>query len=92
LGLRLKRVRSLIGRLRWDDNGHNPQPGGFAHSSGNQPKQIFRVPSESMVPTYGVGSHVLVDLNAYVAAEPQRGDVIIFHPPSRADQNVCGVQ
>src|SRR5947209_2474893 len=47
--------------------------------------RVYRVPSAAMVPTYSVGSRVIVKLDAYRGSSPQRGDVIIFHPPAGAD-------
>jgi len=39
------------------------------------------IPSESMVPTLKVGDRVMVNKFIYYFKEPQRGDVIVFHPP-----------
>lgn len=59
-------------------------------SSFYEPSQI---PSESMLPTLQIGDHILIDKSAYnlnipfttisisTADSPQRGDVVIFHPP-----------
>jgi signal peptidase I len=44
--------------------------------------QAFRVPAASMRPTIGVNDRILVDKTAYRRAEPQRGDIIVFHPPT----------
>lgn len=44
-----------------------------------------------MVPTYGVGDRILVDLDAYDSARPQRADVVIFKPPRGADSQQCGI-
>jgi signal peptidase I len=52
----------------------------------------FRIPSESMVPTLEVGQRVLVDRVSYRFGEPDRGDIIVFHPPAGADSGRCGVE
>ena len=39
------------------------------------------IPSESMLPTLKVGDRVMVNKFIYYFKEPQRGDVIVFHPP-----------
>jgi signal peptidase I len=52
---------------------------------------VFRVPSPSMVPTYRVGQHVVVDVEAYSHAHPRRGDVVVFHPPAGALSQQCGI-
>ena len=41
----------------------------------------FWVPTPSMAATLAPGDHVLVDRLAYRVKAPQRGDVIVFHPP-----------
>ena len=50
----------------------------------------FRIPSESMVPTLAVGQRVLVDRVGGRFSEPDRGDVVVFHPPEGADEGSCG--
>ena len=50
--------------------------------SGNH--RTFRVPSESMEPTLGVGERVDVDLDAYKEASPAVGDMVAFFPPAGA--------
>ena len=52
----------------------------------------FRIPSESMVPTLNVSQRVLVDRVTFRIGEPERGDVVVFKPPTGADDNVCGVR
>ena len=52
----------------------------------------FRIPSESMVPTLAVGQRVLVDRVTVRFGEPDRGDIMVFKPPSGADDDECGVQ
>lgn len=51
----------------------------------------YRVPSESMLPTVGVGDRVTLNRGAYDDEPPQVGDVVIHHPPVGAEEgNVCG--
>lgn len=44
--------------------------------------EAFRIPAVSMRPTIGVNDRILVDKTAYTGAGPQRGDVVVFHPPT----------
>jgi signal peptidase I len=44
--------------------------------------QAFRVPAASMRPTIGVNDRILVDKTAYRRTQPQRGDIVVFHPPT----------
>jgi signal peptidase I len=46
---------------------------------------VYRVPSVSMAPTYGVGALVLVRQGS-----PQVGGVVVFHPPEGAEELLCG--
>lgn len=46
----------------------------------------FRVPSESMEPTYLVGQRILADRLTYRFRDPKVGDVVVFHPPTAADE------
>jgi signal peptidase I len=58
----------------------------------------YRIPSESMMPNLLIGDFILVNKYAYglrlpvldtkivAIGEPQRGDVIVFHPPMAPDQ------
>jgi signal peptidase I len=41
----------------------------------------FYIPSPSMVPTLVEGDRVLVNRFVYRYAEPERGDIVVFHPP-----------
>jgi signal peptidase I len=53
----------------------------------------YRIPSGSMEPTLDVGQRVLVQrITHHLGAEPELGDVIVFHPPAGADgvPAVCG--
>lgn len=54
--------------------------------------RVYTVPSPSMAPTYSVGSRLVLNLDAYGRSSPQRGDVIVFHPPTGADNPdlACG--
>ncbi len=51
------------------------------------PQPVYRVPSGSMEPTYGVGSHALI---RPLVSTPTVGDIVVFHPPKDAEQQVCG--
>jgi signal peptidase I len=51
----------------------------------------YRIPSESMEPTLDVGERVLVSRVNYHLSDPDRGDIVVFHPPAGADGNRCGV-
>ncbi len=44
--------------------------------------QAFRVSAASMRPTIGVNDRILVDKTAYRRTTPQRGDIVVFHPPT----------
>jgi signal peptidase I len=46
--------------------------------------QRFRIPSESMRPTIGVGDHITANKDAYDDADPQRQDIVVSHPPRGA--------
>ena len=46
----------------------------------------YRIPSESMEPTLDVGQRVLVSRFNYKFSDPDRGDVVVFHPPKGAEQ------
>jgi signal peptidase I len=51
----------------------------------------YRIPSESMVPTLEVGQRVLVNRIGERFGEPEVGDIVVFHPPSGAEEgNRCG--
>lgn len=41
------------------------------------------VPSESMLPAIHIGDYIMVNKVVYHFEEPQRGDVVIFHPPDK---------
>jgi signal peptidase I len=44
----------------------------------------YRIPSESMEPTLDVGQRVLVSRFTYHFSTPDRGDIVVFHPPKGA--------
>ena len=51
----------------------------------------YRIPSESMVPTLQVGQRVLVNRIGARFGDPEVGDVVVFHPPTGADDGKkCG--
>jgi len=52
----------------------------------------YRIPSPSMVPTLAVGERVLVNRIAMRFSDPSVGDIVVFHPPSGADNAAeqCG--
>jgi len=50
----------------------------------------YRIPSQSMEPTLRVGERVLVSRVNYHVSDPDRGDIVVFHPPIGADGNECG--
>ena len=52
----------------------------------------YRIPSESMEPTLDVGQRVLVSRVNYKVSDPDRGDIVVFHPPKGAESNACGVE
>ena len=52
----------------------------------------YRIPSESMEPTLDVGQRVLVSRVNYRVGDPDRGDIVVFHPPQGAESNACGVE
>jgi signal peptidase I len=43
----------------------------------------FRIPSGSMEPTLKIGQRVLVDRLVYDFHAPHRGDIVVFHPPTK---------
>ena len=47
--------------------------------------QAFWIPTGSMEPTLVPGDRVIVAKVPYYFHDPQRGDVIVFQPPNRAD-------
>jgi signal peptidase I len=52
----------------------------------------YEIPSGSMEPTLDVGQRVLVNRLIYDFKDPKIGDIIVFHPPTGADDGgECGV-
>ncbi len=53
----------------------------------------YKIPSESMVPTLQIGQRVLVNRIGARFSDPDVGDVVVFHPPTGAEQDdMCGEQ
>jgi signal peptidase I len=50
----------------------------------------YKIPSRSMEPTLEVGQRVLVDRVGMHFGEPKIGEIMVFHPPKDAEQQVCG--
>ncbi len=51
----------------------------------------YQIPSQSMEPTLDVGQRVLVNRFLYHLADPGPGDIVVFHPPTGADNGAeCG--
>jgi signal peptidase I len=51
----------------------------------------YQIPSESMEPTLDVGQRVLVNRLTYEFGDPDIGDVVVFHPPTGAENGEqCG--
>ena len=48
----------------------------------------YRIPSSSMEPTLTIGQRVLVNRIGTHFSDPHVGEVVVFHPPRGADQNV----
>lgn len=47
----------------------------------------FVVDGISMQPTFETGQYILVSRANYLFAEPQRGDIVVFHYPANPDQD-----
>jgi signal peptidase I len=50
----------------------------------------YRIPSGSMEPTLKVGQRVLVDRIGMHFGGPHVGEIVVFHPPKDAEQQICG--
>lgn len=50
----------------------------------------YRIPSGSMEPTLTVGQRVLVDRLGMHFGDPHVGEIVVFHPPKEAEQEICG--
>lgn len=51
----------------------------------------YRIPSGSMEPTLEVGQRVLVNRLEMDFGKPHVGEIAVFHPPSDAEQQQCGI-
>ncbi len=51
----------------------------------------YKIPSLSMYPTLDTKQRVLVNRVTGRLGTPQRGDIVVFHPPPGADQQICGI-
>ncbi len=51
----------------------------------------YRIPSGSMEPTLTIGQRVLVDRIGNDFFAPSVGDIVVFHPPAGAADQICGV-
>jgi signal peptidase I len=51
----------------------------------------YRIPSGSMEPTLQVGQRVLVNRIGMDLGNPHVGEIVVFHPPKEAEQEICGV-
>jgi signal peptidase I len=53
----------------------------------------YQIPSASMEPTLDVGQRVLVNRVNYHLSDPDRGDIVVFHPPLGAENGErCGAK
>ena len=53
----------------------------------------YQIPSASMVPTLEIGQRVLVNRVNYHLSDPDRGDIVVFHPPKGAETGrQCGAE
>jgi signal peptidase I len=50
----------------------------------------YRIPSGSMEPTLAVGQRVLVNRIGMAFGDPHVSEIVVFHPPRDAEQQVCG--
>jgi signal peptidase I len=50
------------------------------------------IPSESMVPTLQVNDRLIVEKVSYRFHTPERGDIVVFMPPSAAGKYCLGIQ
>lgn len=50
----------------------------------------YRIPSGSMEPTLAIGQRVLVDRIGNDFFAPSVGDIVVFHPPTGAPDEICG--
>jgi signal peptidase I len=53
----------------------------------------YQIPSASMEPTLDIGQRVLVNRVNYHLSDPDRGDIVVFHPPEGAENGKrCGAE
>jgi signal peptidase I len=52
----------------------------------------YRLPSESMAPTFALGDKINVDQGAYKNDTPAVGDIVVYHPPAGAGDGRCGAR
>ncbi len=64
---------------------------GCASLSGTAPCQSFTIPNDAMSPAYRAGQVVLVDTQAYSAAKPRRGHVVVVNEPASGGQEALRV-
>jgi signal peptidase I len=50
----------------------------------------YKIPSGSMEPTLAINQRVLVNRIGMDFGDPSVGDILVFHPPRDAEQEVCG--
>jgi signal peptidase I len=50
----------------------------------------YRIPSGSMEPTLDKGQRVLVSRIGMHFGKPHVGEIVVFHPPKNAENEVCG--
>jgi len=50
----------------------------------------YKIPSGSMEPTLTIGQRVLVDRIGMNFSNPEIGDIVVFHPPKGAEEEICG--
>ncbi len=50
----------------------------------------FKARSESMAPTFDIGDRIAANEEAYDDADPEVGDIVVFHPPEGVMGEGCG--
>ncbi|HST56980.1 MAG TPA: signal peptidase I [Solirubrobacteraceae bacterium] len=50
----------------------------------------YRIPSSSMEPTLTIGQRVLVNRIGMHFGKPHIGEIVVFHPPTHAEDQICG--
>jgi signal peptidase I len=50
----------------------------------------YKIPSGSMEPTLSINQRVLVNRIGMNFSNPSVGDIVVFHPPRDAEQQICG--